>query len=61
MERTGPDPPGAGDAQTASIIACTVIMLSLSAIAFALRVYTRLVILRVASYEDLLVGFALVS
>jgi hypothetical protein len=47
--------------QTTLIIVCAVAMLLLSAIAVGLRFYTRFVIARVASYEELLIGLSLVG
>ena len=50
-----------GASQSGSIIACAVVMFLLAMIASGLRAYTRFFIVRVASYEELLVGLAVVS
>ena len=50
-----------GASQSGSIIACAVVMFLLAMIAFGLRAYTRFFIVLVASYEELLVGLAVVS
>ncbi len=50
-----------GASQSGSIIACAVVMFLLAMTAFGLRAYTRFFIVRVASYEELLVGLAVVS